>query len=364
LYTKSNTPNGGIKMNINNISEGQIFKNYKALCLELNEPIKNGKSKKLQLEDWKRYFEYSKSGNSYIINKINETPTEKIDGRGKKSIYSNAIQLLITDLLARRHGHITISKHKLMLNIGMINVNYGECGKQVKKLSKYIDMDEKMIYDFYNINNTNLTGILETALNNLEDKSILMYNRIIKLCELGKYTPRVATKYEVSLIMECEKETLEELGFENKSKVRVSNKWTTFQKEVQSKLSKISEIKYYYSAYEIIINQKYIEQERNKLADLLLEQVVRDETLDNLNSTIIEQFVHNSELRNENGFTSGKMAKVRTSKEYIDNMKELASLLINKNASNILPYVREVDISFETYKNLMDDIDQLLLFGS
>lgn len=349
-------------MNITNISEGQIFKNYKVLCEELGEPVRNGKSKKLQLEDWNRYFEFSKSGNSFIITKIHETPIDKIDGRGKKSIYSNAIQLLITDLLARRHGYITISKNKLMTNIGMTNVNYGECGKQVKKLSKYIDMDEKMIYDFYNINNTNLTGILETALDNLQDKSIIMYNRIIKVCEIGRYTPRVATKYEVARIMECEKETLEELGFESKSKVRVSNKWTTFQKESQNKLGKITEIKYYYSAYEIIINEKYIEQERNKLADLLLEQVVREETLDNLNSTIIEQFVINSELRNEKGFANGKLAKVRSDKDYIDNMKELASLLINKNATNILPYVREVDISFETAKSLMDDIEQILLF--
>jgi hypothetical protein len=348
---------------MNNISEGLIVKNYKALCELLGEPIKNGKSKKLQLEDWNRYFEYNKSGNSFIITKIFEAPKDKQDGRGKKSIYSNAIQLLITDLLARKQGYITISKHKLMFSIGMININYGECGKQVKKLSKYINMDEKMIYDFYNINNTNLTGILETALDNLQDKSIIMYNRIIKVCENGKFTPRIATKSEVSQIMECEKETLEELGFTEKSKVRVSNKWTEYKKEVQNKLSKCTEIQYYFYAYEIIINQKYIEQERNKLAELLLEQVVRDETLENLNSTIIEQFTHNSELRNAKGFTSGKWSKVRSSKDYINNMKELASLLICKDASNILPFVRKVVLEEELPLDMLDELEHMMLFG-
>jgi hypothetical protein len=348
-------------MNLNNISEGQIFKNYKAFCAEINEPIKTGKSKQLQMQDWGRYFEYSRSGNSFIINKIYEIPTEKTDNRGKKSIYSNAIQLLITDLLARRQGYITISKNKLMLNLGMININYGECGQQVKKLSKYIDMDEKMIYDFYNINNCNFTAMLETALDNLQDKSILMYNRIYKVCEVSKYTPRKASQYEIAQIMECEKEILEELGFETKSKVRVSNKWNTFQKKVQMKLNEYTDIKYYYSAYEIIVNEKYIEQERNKLAELLLEQVVRDETLNDLNYTIIEQFITNSELRKEKG-TSGKMARIRNDFSYVENMKQLASLLINKNAANILPHVRKMDVIDDITLEWLNDYEQENIF--
>jgi hypothetical protein len=354
-------------MNINNISEGQIFKNYKTLCEELYQPIKTGKSKNLQLEDWNRYFEYSRSGNSYIINKIYETPKEKIDGRGKsdgsrRSIYGNAAQLLITDLLARSNGYVTISKNKLMLSIGMINENYGECGQQVKKLAKYIDINEKFIYEFYNINNSNFTSIIESALRNLEDKSIIMYSKIIKVCEQGKFSPRKATKWEESKILECEKETLNELGFEEKSKVRVSNKWTKFKIEVQNKLNKITEIKYYFSAYEITVNKKYIEQERNKLADLLLEQVTRDETLNNLNSTIIEHFIHNSQERKEKGFANGKLAKIRTDNNYIENMKCLASLLIDKKASKITTHIENIKLEEKLPNNILDDIDELL-FG-
>jgi hypothetical protein len=350
-------------MNINNISEGQILKNYKALCAELNEPIKTGKAKQLQLKDWERYFEYSKSGNSFIINKIHEIPIEKEDHRGKKSIYGNAIQLLITDLLARRKGYLTISKNRLMFSIGMISINYGECSQSVKKLAKYIDMNEKMIYDFYNINNSNLTGILETALDNLHDKSILMYNRIFKVVEQGRDISRVATKHEVSKILEYEKETLEELGFKDKSSVRVSNKWVQFNKEVKNKLNKYTEIQYYFSAYEITVNQKYIEQERNQLAELLLEQVVRDETLNNLNSTIIENFIHNSEKRHLNGFTAGKNAKVRLNDKYVENMTELASLLICKTATSILPFIRKIELEEELPLELLNDIEQAMIFG-
>jgi hypothetical protein len=355
-------------MNISNISEGQIFKNYKALCAEINEPIKTGKAKQLQLQDWERYFEYSKSGNSFIINKIYEIPKEKVDGRGKsegsrRSIYGNATQLLITDLLARSNGYVTISKNKLMLSIGMININFGECSQQVKKLAKYTDINEKFIYDFYNINNGNFTRIIESALNNLEDKSIIIYSRIIKVCEQGRFSPRKATKWEETQILECEKEVLEELGFENKSDVRVSSKWVKFKQGVQNKLSERTEIKYYFYAYEITVNKKYIEQERNKLADLLLEQVVRDETLNNLNSTIIEHFIHNSQERHTNGFTSGKLSKIRLDKNYIEHMKHLATLLIDKDAPRIIDYVAKINLEEELPLELLDEVEQMLLFG-
>ena len=38
------------------INEGQIFKNYKKLCEYLEEQVRTGKSKQLQLKDWNRYF--------------------------------------------------------------------------------------------------------------------------------------------------------------------------------------------------------------------------------------------------------------------------------------------------------------------
>ena len=46
------------------------FKNYRIICGYLNEPIKTGKSKQLQLEDWKRYFEYIREGNAFEITKV------------------------------------------------------------------------------------------------------------------------------------------------------------------------------------------------------------------------------------------------------------------------------------------------------
>ncbi len=54
------------------------FKNYRKICEYLHEPIKTGKSKQLQLEDWKRYFEYERDGNAFVITKVYDAPKEKI----------------------------------------------------------------------------------------------------------------------------------------------------------------------------------------------------------------------------------------------------------------------------------------------
>ena len=76
-------------INTNALKTNQTFKNYKELCEYLDEPIKTGKSKQLQLKDWERYFSYEKEGQKFIITEIFDTPTEKIDKRtnGNRSKY-------------------------------------------------------------------------------------------------------------------------------------------------------------------------------------------------------------------------------------------------------------------------------------
>lgn len=59
------------------INEGQIFKNYKKLCEYLEEQVKTGKSKQLQLKDWNRYFTWHNEGNKFVIDKVFDEPIQK-----------------------------------------------------------------------------------------------------------------------------------------------------------------------------------------------------------------------------------------------------------------------------------------------
>ena len=61
-------------LNVSGLSIGMTVKNYKVLCRLLGQKIKDGNSKKYQLENFKRYFEWEKIGQKFIIVDIHNPP--------------------------------------------------------------------------------------------------------------------------------------------------------------------------------------------------------------------------------------------------------------------------------------------------
>ena len=61
-----------ILLNLENIKEGMVVKNYKEMCKLFDIKPKSGNSKISQLKDWECYFSYHKSGNKFIIDEIIE----------------------------------------------------------------------------------------------------------------------------------------------------------------------------------------------------------------------------------------------------------------------------------------------------
>jgi hypothetical protein len=231
-----------------------------------------------------------------------------------------------------------------MHTLGMVNRNYNECKEMVLKLSAYSDIDERIIYDFYNTSSSSFKSIIETALNSLMDKRVIMFNKIIKIKELDKSYTRVATEIELQIIMKIEKEILEELKYKQISAVRISKDWRKFKDKVTKSLHEQSNINFYYTAYDIAINEKYIIEERNYLINLLLEQVARQKSKDELNQLIYVNLLLNAQKRHEMAFTSKKMGRVRMPELYIENFKKLADLLIDKDADYIVTQVKSMEV--------------------
>lgn len=349
-------------MKIEKLYAGQTFKNYKELCSELEWEVKKSTdTKNAQFKELERYCKFSKMGHKFYIEEVYDKPKEKIENRGKSSIYGNLVQLLIADLLAQCKGHVSISRTKLMVTIGMVNCNYGECRELIQKLSKYTEIDEKVIYDFYNTSTSSLKSVIETALNNLMDKRVIMYKKIIKVSERNSYNTREATDEELDIIMTIEKDVLEELGYEKMSSVRVSKDWNKFKKKTKKLIHEETNIDFYFTAYDIVINYKYILDERNELIDLLLEQVKRQESKGKLNQLVSSQLIMNAQNRHENGFTSGKkLSKTRLSKNYVSNIKELTDLLIDKNTISIIDAVKNVELEKDIFTpEMMDEFEKL-----
>lgn len=49
------------------LSVGQEFPNYTQLCKTLNQNPTGGRSKELQLQNWQRYFEFTRDGHKFTV---------------------------------------------------------------------------------------------------------------------------------------------------------------------------------------------------------------------------------------------------------------------------------------------------------
>lgn len=118
-------------MNIENLKIGYIYKNYKSLCDILDEPIKAGKSKQLQLKDWERYFNCTKNGNKFIITEIYDIPKEKKDNRNggnNSSIISDIIHdYIVSSLELSSYCAIVGSKSGIIRQIGLVDSEFSNC---------------------------------------------------------------------------------------------------------------------------------------------------------------------------------------------------------------------------------------------
>lgn len=95
---------GGI--DISKLEIGMTVKNYKMLCELLGQEVKSGKSKKYQLEDFARYFEWEKSGQKFIISDIRENAIyEKQISLFQEQIYVKETAMLNDKMVRDKFYH-------------------------------------------------------------------------------------------------------------------------------------------------------------------------------------------------------------------------------------------------------------------
>jgi hypothetical protein len=356
-------------MKIEKLEAGQTFKNYKDLCAELDMEVKKStNSKNAQYKELARYCDFSKVGHQIIINEVFSEQKPKVDNRrDNNSVYRNLVEFLVCDYLAQYEGNLCVSRTELMRRIGMININYGYCSQNAEKLSIYIDdtekrkIDEKVIYDFYNTNNGNFKGIVESALDSLMDKRVIRYYQVRKVHLSNEYLNRIAEPEEENVIDDTEKEVLIELGYENMQSVRQSKDWAKFKTKVNKLLAKHTNIKYYYNAYNIRISDKYIEDERDKLLTLLLEDSRREKMKSELNETIIKRIADKAQKRHEKeldgswGTPKNKKSALRQDENYVSDFQLLSDWLIQKDVICFRDKVEKVKVKGDLLADFTDD---------
>ena len=176
------------------------FKNYKKICNYLNEPIKTGKSKQLQLEDWKRYFEYVRDGNAFEITRVFYAPKEKIrkkivDTSKYTSNNTKNIQSMINYLQAKFdlddnwYSFTDWYCEKLeLMHKGICNAMYHEDEIDAVCEKENIS-DDRLLFEYVSAAKSELKNMFLKALDYLKKKNKITYHDEYKfIYQLGERT--------------------------------------------------------------------------------------------------------------------------------------------------------------------------------
>lgn len=298
---------GGITININNLYEGQIIKNYKELCTKLEiKQQTNGRARQKQLKELELYCNYSKEGNKYIINKIYETPTITLNDL-LKTKNSKCIKLLANNIVEYLYNNPDelqqIPLIKLFTVLGITNNNYKYANNYRKELSQLYNIQLASIYYFYDNTKNEFKRIIERCLNNLQNRSVLFWSKCIMIVDSKNEIIYKADEETKKLILDTQKEILQYLNVNNMHEVmRDNEKRKQFNNAIKKELSFN-----YYFAYDIVIGEKALKIEYNNI----------QENKKKLNNLIIDK--------------SNKLFDKDIYKPFKDEYDKLIELLININ---------------------------------
>lgn len=351
-------------MKVENLAIGQVVKNYKELCTLLEIDIKSGASKRSQLKEMERYFKYEKEKYKFVITDIYSTPLPPNNNITK---YIPLIEQLILHIIVEESdsdNRLYINRNKLLNMLKMINEQYSKMKYRNMQLSYKYNIPKETILDFYSTSDSLLKRNLETALNNLQDRSLIQWSNVFSVCELeiinagishieidkeiDKYgdietTPvvrskkvnrihREATKEEERYILYMQRETLKAMECESISEVMRKGLSKDFYDRVNSALLMIHNIEMYYTAYSIRYNIYHVTERYENANVFLLDDESRELTAQLLNNEIMDKINSNATDRHNKalkGMGSFSVIGYRSDKEYTTHIKTLSNRLIS-----------------------------------
>ena len=284
-----------IGINTSNLKVGQVVKNYKELCALLEEEVKTGKSKQLQLDNLNRFFEWEKAGQKFIITDIYDTPLPKVDGRssGNNSKYVKCIELLLLRyLLDKKDYTATLTKRNWWQILGMINNKYNQIERDKEKREELQKNNPILtsyeIKHFYQRSNKKLQQILFSALNSLSSRKLIEYEIetvIVKEDDKGKMRYEIATKYEKKAILKEERYILRYvMGYEKIIQVFCRFEQDKYYAKVNERLYELYKWHHYFKRIRIVYNQEYISDAINDIGSEIIREELNDKVVSALNN--------------------------------------------------------------------------------
>ena len=284
-----------IGINTSRLQVGQTVKNYKELCALLGEEFKQGgDSRKAQLKEFARYFEWEKSGQKFLITDIYDTPLPKEDGRNKGK-YVKCIEIILLNYLSKQKGYTyTLSKKKWWELLGMVNRKYDNVSQEeLLEIDPVITKFE--IRQYYQRCNKKLEEILFSALRSLSSRKLIDWGieTVIVTRIQGKTHFRVANEFEKKMILRAERYVLHKImHLEKMFNVFAKQKQDEFYRLVNEILedSLDKDWQYYYKQVKIIYNHDQVIEAIPDIEAELRKLELNDKVVNALNEHAEEKY--------------------------------------------------------------------------
>ncbi len=324
---------------------GQIIKNYRHLCEMLGQDIKSGKSKKIQLEEFKRYFDFEKSGQKFIITDIYDTPLTKEDKRklGNNSIYVKYIELILLQHLSRQEGYTrTLTKRNWWELLGMVNKKYNKIApKQLQRIDYKITSFE--INNFYQRCNKKLEQILFSALNNLKNRKLIIWElqTVIVTSDDKRREPHyfLALDEHKKKILQVERHILKNvMNYEKMFQVFCNNKQNEYYRLVNEKLNELYGWSYYFKQIKLIYTPEDVQEVLQKSEIDLQKEILNQKIISALNDNAKEKYDKEIERFNEanrNEMIWGEYKESNNKKKYLPDTYIEAQRILTEELINI-----------------------------
>lgn len=249
----------------------------------LNEEPKKGNSKTKQMKQIESLYKVEQKGRKYILVEKYDEPKEIIDNRQES--YISLIENLILNLCYNESyqpsfdGSIKVSMGRIARGVGLFNTNFSACKRMLGKTSKYLGTNIDTTKEYFDTVERSASGKIETALKNLDRKATISWNKIIMVAEVEEFSQfshrekeegvtevykstmenhRKATEEEIDFIRDSRKEAYIQYGVKDAKQAKFSSKAKEINDNIKTRLLKRN-ISYYYYAYEIRFNPKFVE---------------------------------------------------------------------------------------------------------
>ena len=243
---------------------------YKKLTEVLGIRYLNGKSKRIQVENIRKYIKW---GDDFVVrdNSVNVSVLDEAWGKNVRNKYIEDSSALFLYRLVEyfrtniKHEYLTLSTSKAISMMGLVSGSFllaTECGSEV--VAEVFDLEVKQVIQYMAFVRERAREIFESTCKRLNKKNLIIFNKemyiiremyIPEYKELGlsgrEYSTinMYAMPEEVEKIQRLEKEILQEMKCKNYYQAHIMGRYGELKRNVCRRM----EIEGYWKAYDIWI---------------------------------------------------------------------------------------------------------------